>query len=156
MLQIKNSIKIEAPFDIVFDMTNDIKNWPKLFTEYSEVQVLYDEQDYVVFQLTTHPDKNQTIRSWVSERHIFKDEKRIIARRIEPLLPFKEMLIEWFYSENQGSTEMVWVQKFEVDPASGYTDIQVINHLNKTSVEQLAAIKQNIEKTVGVFKENLL
>jgi len=152
MPQIQNSIKIKAPYEIVFDMTNDIENWPNLFTEYKEAKILYYRQGYVLFQLTTHPDQNQTSRSWISERYFSKKEKRVIARRIYPLLPFKEMNIEWSYTSENGITEMVWIQRFEVDPAAGFTEEQVINHLNKTSVEQLAAIKANIERAVGELR----
>ncbi|MCO8306936.1 polyketide cyclase, partial [Streptomyces sp. RKCA-744] len=29
-----NEVMIKAPFDLVWDMTNDLENWPQLFSEY--------------------------------------------------------------------------------------------------------------------------
>jgi aromatase len=146
MAQIKNSIIIHADFDIVFDLTNDIENWKNLFTEYKESKVLKKEGNYVLFQLTTVPDENNISRTWKSERNIDKANKKITARRIEPLLPFRFMNIVWFYREIGNQTEMTWIQDYEVDPTSGYSEQMVTAYLDKTSKEQLSVIKSAIEK----------
>lgn len=146
MAKIVNSIIINANFDRVFDITNDIDNWVNLFTEYKESRVIKRAPNYLLFRLTTHTNKNGKSYSWISERYIDKKNKKIVAKRLDPLFPFKFMHIEWFYKDVEGGTEMKWVQEFDVDPASGFSDEIVINHLNETSKEQLKAIKNNIEK----------
>lgn len=80
-MKIKNSITINVCFDVVFDRTNDIENWTNLFSEYKEAKIIKREGDWIFFQLTTHPDKNQKIRSWKSERFIDKKNKTIRAKR---------------------------------------------------------------------------
>ncbi len=150
MAKIQNQITINADFDLVFDATNDIENWPQLFTEYKEAIVLEKKENYVLFRLTTHPQDGHESHSWKSERFIDKPNKKIKARRLEPLLPFKFMNIEWLYKEHSNATEMIWIQEFEVDPASGYSEEAVVNHLNEASREQLMAIKNNVEKLARV------
>ena len=39
----ENAITIAAPVDLVWDMTNDLENWPNLFSEYASVDVLSRE-----------------------------------------------------------------------------------------------------------------
>ena len=33
-----NEIVIAAPVDLVWDVTNDLENWPQLFSEYAAVE----------------------------------------------------------------------------------------------------------------------
>ncbi|WP_238652444.1 SRPBCC family protein [Paenibacillus piscarius] len=146
MTTIQNSIWIHADRSTVFDRTNDIANWTELFTEYQESRVLEQTEAYIRFELTTYPEENRPARSWTSERWLDRPNFRITARRLAPLLPFKHMNLEWLYEEQNDGTYMTWIQEFEVDPASGLTGQQVEAHLNRTTKEQMAAIKQNIEK----------
>ena len=146
MTTIQNSIWIHADRNTVFDRTNDIANWTELFTEYQESRVLEQTEAYIRFELTTYPEGKRPSRSWTSERWLDRLNFRITARRLAPLLPFKHMNLEWLYEEQNEGTYMTWIQEFEVDPASGLTGEQVEAHLNRTTKEQMAAIKQNIEK----------
>ena len=43
MAHTKNSITIKAPYDRVFDITNDIERWPDLFDEYKDAKILNRE-----------------------------------------------------------------------------------------------------------------
>ena len=54
------------PLDLVWDMTNDLENWPQLFSEYASVEILSREGDKTTFRLTMHPDENGKVWSWVS------------------------------------------------------------------------------------------
>ena len=36
-----NSIVISAPMDLVWERTNDIESWPRLFGEYSSAEILH-------------------------------------------------------------------------------------------------------------------
>ncbi|MEO3944638.1 SRPBCC family protein [Gorillibacterium sp. CAU 1737] len=149
MTRIQNSIEINAGFDVVFDMTNDIENWPNLFTEYKEALVIQKDDNYILFRLTTFPDEDQKTYSWISERRLDRENKKIHARRVDHLFPFQSMDIQWLYEEKDGRTEMVWTQDFEVDPSSGFTEQQVVDHLNQTSRVQMEAIKTNLEKILA-------
>ena len=62
-----NQVTIDAPLDLVWDMTNDIESWPNLFTEYAQVEVLERSDTTVRFRLTMHPDERGVVWSWVSE-----------------------------------------------------------------------------------------
>ena len=55
---IRNSVLIEAPVDDVFRLTNDVRTWPELFTEYLSSEVIEEVPGDVTFRLTTHPDEN--------------------------------------------------------------------------------------------------
>ena len=65
---VDNSVLIDADFDLVWDVTNDVEHWPELFTEYASAEILERDGDTVRFRLTMHPDENGTAWSWVSER----------------------------------------------------------------------------------------
>lgn len=40
----QNEITISAPVDLVWDMTNDVANWPRLFSEYATAEILSEEE----------------------------------------------------------------------------------------------------------------
>ena len=64
-----NSILINAPLEMVWDITNDVESWPDLFTEYAKAEVLERKENTVVFRLSMHPDADGKIWSWVSEEN---------------------------------------------------------------------------------------
>src|SRR5262249_60985568 len=63
-----NYIVIDAPMEEVWRITNDVVNWPSLFTEYATAEILEQNADTVRFRLTMHPDEQGRSRSWVSDR----------------------------------------------------------------------------------------
>ena len=64
-----NSITITAPYEKVFDISNDIPRWTELFgSEYKEAKVVKREGNRIVFQLT-----DDESRSWQSFRLLFKE-----------------------------------------------------------------------------------
>lgn len=93
-----NSITIDAPLDLVWDITNDIENWPRLFSEYAALEVLSREGDSTTFRLTMHPDESGKVWSWVSERTVDRTGRTVRARRVETG-PFDHMNIRWEYEE---------------------------------------------------------
>jgi aromatase len=36
----QNEITIDAPVDLVWDMTNDVEGWPRLFSEYASAEII--------------------------------------------------------------------------------------------------------------------
>ena len=140
----EQSIVIDAPFDLVWDMTNDVANWPDLFTEYAKAEILESTEDTVTFRLTMYPDENGIAWSWVSQRRVDVDARHVHAHRVETG-PFEYMLIHWSYTEEADGIRMTWIQDFQMKPTAPVNDQQMTDRLNHNSPIQLNVIKQKIE-----------
>ncbi|MET8544439.1 SRPBCC family protein [Kitasatospora sp. NPDC004799] len=140
-----NEIVIAAPLDLVWEMTNDLENWPQLFSEYASVEVLDRQGDLVRFRLTMHPDDNGQVWSWVSERETDRDTLSVRARRVEPG-PFEFMEIRWEYAEVPAGTRMRWIQDFAMKPAAPVDDEGMTGHINRNSKIQMQLIREKVEK----------
>ena len=141
----ENSVVIDAPFQLVWDMTNDVANWTNLFTEYKSAEILQSTADTVTFRLTMHADENGVEWSWVSQRKVDVANREVHAHRVETG-PFEYMLIHWIYStEADGSVRMTWIQDFRMKPTAPVDDQQMADRLNHNSPIQLNVIKQKIE-----------
>ncbi|MFF7994024.1 SRPBCC family protein [Kitasatospora xanthocidica] len=140
-----NEIVIAAPLDLVWEITNDLENWPDLFSEYASVEVLEREGDRVQFRLTMHPDENGQVWSWVSERTTDKPSLAVRARRVEPG-PFEFMDIRWEYAEVPAGTRMRWIQDFAMKPTAPVDDDGMVNHINRNSRIQMQLIREKVEK----------
>ena len=151
-----NSIIINAPYEKVFDISNDIPRWTELFgTEYKKAEVLERKGNKITFRLTDEDDK-----SWVSWRLLYKENYFAYAQRYEPLFPFKYMKIVWLYTPKPegvalakgGQTtdfcpvEMTWIQHFEMDQNAKFNDQQVEGFINEGSQANLKIFKSIIEK----------
>ena len=141
MAHTANSIVINAAYEVVFDISNDISRWKELFDEYTASDLLKTEGNKITFQLT-----NKDGNSWKSSRLLFKQDKFAYACRIEPMFPFQYMKIIWLYREVEGGVEMTWIQDFSMDAKAKYTDSQVEELINKHSQDNLKIFKQIIEK----------
>ena len=137
-----NSIVINAPYEIVFDISNKIERWTELFgKEYASTDVLERRDNEITFRLTDEDGK-----SWVSKRWLYKDLKFAYAQRFDPLFPFKYMKIVWFYTETDGGILMTWIQDFEMDPGfTKFTAEQIEGFINKHSWDNMQIFKQVIE-----------
>ncbi|MFJ4624151.1 SRPBCC family protein [Streptomyces sp. NPDC088812] len=144
----QNEIVIAAPLDLVWDMTNDVANWPRLFSEYASAEILSQEGNRTTFRLTMHPDENGTVWSWVSEREPDRDTLSVKARRVETG-PFAYMNIRWQYAEVPQGTRMVWTQDFEMRPDAPVDDAWMTDNINRNSKVQLALIRDRIEKAAA-------
>ncbi len=137
-----NSIIINAPYDLVFDISNEIPRWTELFGgEYQKAEVVKKEGNKITFRLTDDEGK-----SWQSWRLLFKDTYFAYAEREEPKFPFKYMKIIWLYTPKPEGIELVWIQHFEMDGKAKFNDEQVEGFINKHSKENLEIFKQVIEK----------
>ncbi|HIE35608.1 MAG TPA: hypothetical protein EYP89_00015 [Candidatus Omnitrophica bacterium] len=140
-----SSIVINAPYEKVFDLSNDISRWKEFFNEYTESEVLEKQGNKIIFKLT-----HQNGNSWKSFRLLFKEYKFTYAERIEPMFPFEYMKIIWLYrSLDENTTEMRWIQDFKMDKNAKYTDEQVEELINKHSQENLRRFREIIEKEVN-------
>jgi len=142
-----NSVVINAPMDLVWDITNDVENWTSLFTEYAAAEILERNGNTVRFRLTMHPDQNGKIWSWVSERTTDPKTRTVKAHRVETG-PFDFMNIQWFFEPDPATkgTKMRWVQEFHMKPTAPVDDDWMENNINTNTVKQMAIIKEKIEK----------
>ena len=140
-----NEIVIAAPVDLVWEVTNDLENWPQLFSEYASVEVLERAGQSTTFRLTMHPDENGQVWSWVSERTTDRPALAVKARRVEPG-PFEFMDIRWEYAEDPGGTRMRWIQDFAMKPTAPVDDKGMTTHINRNSRVQMELIREKVEK----------
>ncbi|MFF5703493.1 SRPBCC family protein [Streptomyces sp. NPDC012794] len=140
-----NEIVVKAPVDVVWDVTNDLPNWPKLFSEYASVEILEKAGDTTRFRLAMHPDENGVVWSWVSERTVDRAGLTVKARRVETG-PFAHMNIHWEYGEVPGGTRMRWVQDFAMKPDAPIDDVGMTDRINLNSRIQMELIRDKIEQ----------
>lgn len=137
-----NSIIITAPYDLVFDISNDIPRWTELFGgEYQEAKIIKKDGNKLTFTLTDNEG-----RSWQSFRLLFKEHYFAYAEREEPQFPFEFMKIIWLYTPKPEGIEMTWIQHFKMDGKAKFTDEQVEGFINQHSKENLKIFKKIIEK----------
>lgn len=142
---VDNSVLIDAPMDLVWDMTNDVESWPQLFTEYAATEILSRDGDTIRFRLTLVPDPDGRVWSWVSDRTPDPQTRTVRAHRVETG-PFAWMNLHWSYVQEGDAVRMRWTQDFEMKPDAPFTDEQMTERLNRNSPVQMAAIRDNIER----------
>ncbi len=138
-----NSIIINAPYENVFNTSNDVARWSDLFGgEYIKSEVLEIKGNEITFRLTDDDNK-----SWVSKRWLFKEQKLAYASRWDPMFPFKFMKIVWLYTEVEGGIKMTWIQDFEMDEKFvKFTAEQICGFINEHSTKNMKIFKDVIEK----------
>ncbi len=141
----ENAVVIDAPIDLVWDMTNDVESWPTLYTEYAKAEILERDGGTVRFRLHTHPEDDGTVWSWVSERTPDPVTRTVRARRIETGPLVEKMDIFWDYTQTPEGVRMRWVQEFVLRPTAPVDDAGAVAFLNKETKAQMAHIKQVIE-----------
>lgn len=139
-----NEVVIQAPMDLVWDMTNDIESWPRLFSEYSEAEVLSEQDGTILLRLALHPDENGTVWSWMSARTPDRASRTVRSRRVE-LGPFKYMWIFWEYLQEADGVRMRWVQDFEMKPQAPVDDEAMKQRMDRNTGVQMQLIKGKIE-----------
>ncbi|ALG10913.1 SRPBCC family protein [Kibdelosporangium phytohabitans] len=139
-----NEVLIDAPMDLVWDMTNDIESWTELFSEYSKAEIIEVRDGTIRFTLALHPDENGKIWSWVSARTPDYETRTVRSQRVETG-PFKYMWIYWEYTQTDDGVLMRWVQDFEMKPVAPITDEAMQQRLNGNTKIQQALIKDKVE-----------
>ncbi len=140
-----NSIIINAPYDKVFAISNQIERWTELFgDEYVKAEVLQREGNEITFRLTDDEGK-----SWTSKRWLFPLHKFAYAQRFEPMFPFQYMKIVWLYTEVEGGILMTWIQDFKMDAKAKFNDEKVEGFINEHSQHNMKIFKRVIEQESG-------
>ena len=143
---IRNAVLIEASVDDVFRLTNNVRTWPTLFTEYQSSEVLEETDVCVTFRLTTHPDEDGQQWSWIAQRHTNKDRRSTYSERMPSSGPFQRMEIRWWYDAiGEKRTLMTWEQEFTLKPEAPVTEEQATAYLNKQTKIQQSVIKERVE-----------
>ncbi|MEV6972759.1 SRPBCC family protein [Kitasatospora sp. NPDC093806] len=141
----ENSVVIQAPLKLVWDVTNDVAGWPELFTEYASAEIVERRGETVRFRLTMHPDEEGRVWSWVSDRTVNAADRTVHAHRVETG-PFAYMQIFWRYEELPGGgTRMTWIQDFAMKPTAPVDDRGMTDRLNTNSPVQLEIIRRRVE-----------
>jgi aromatase len=140
----ENSIVIASGIERVWSITNDVGSWPSLFSEYASAEILSRTDSTVLFRLTTHPDEESRVWSWVSERRLDPASYTAHARRVETG-PFEYMNIRWEYRQVDGGVEMKWIQDFHMKPTAPVDDAAMTERINHNTSVQMARIKSIIE-----------
>lgn len=141
-----NAVVVNAPLNVLWEMTNDVAGWPELFPEYAVAEVLAYGDGWVRFRLTTRPDEQGRVWSWVSERKADPTTRTVNAHRVETG-PFEYMQLWWQYTEVENGVRMRWVQNFEMKPSAPFDDLEMTEYLNRNTVKQMAHIKERVEET---------
>lgn len=140
-----NSILIKAPYEKVFNISNDIERWTELFgSEYKEAKILKREGNKLTFRLTDDEG-----RFWQSFRLLFKDYNFAYAQKLPPEFPFKYMKLIWLYTPTPEGILMTWIQHFEMDEKAKFNDIEVEKMIDEGSQENLQIFKRIIEQEAG-------
>ena len=145
MARTDNSATVRAPLPLVWDMTNDVESWPELFAEYARSEVLRREGDTIDFRLTTRPDEQGRVWSWVSRRVLDVGARTVRARRLEPG-PFQYMNLRWTYQETASGTVLRWVQEFEMRPDAPFDDAAMTARLNAATRTNMNHVKAVVER----------
>ena len=140
-----NSVTVDAPLDLVWEITNDIENWPTLFSEYASLEVLSREGDTTTFRLTMHPDESGKVWSWVSQRTVDVATRTVRAHRVETG-PFAHMDIRWEYTQTPAGVNMRWVQDFAMKPDAPVDDDWMTDNINRNSRTQMTLIRDRVEQ----------
>src|SRR6266581_2262812 len=143
-----NAIIINAPMELVWEMTNDVASWPQLFSEYAAADILERSGNTVTFRLTMHPDDEGKVWSWVSQRTADPAKREVRAHRIETG-PFEYMQIYWEYREVAEGVQMRWVQDFHMKPQAPADDDGMTAYLNHNTAIQMNRIKGLVEEAAG-------
>ncbi|HEU5270189.1 MAG TPA: SRPBCC family protein [Jatrophihabitans sp.] len=141
---VDNEILIDAPMQLVWDMTNDIESWPNLYSEYSAAEIIAERDGSVLFRLSLHPDENGTVWSWVSSRTPDPQTRTVRSHRVETGV-FKYMSIFWEYTQTERGVLMRWVQDFEMKPGAPIDDEGMRARLDRNTHTQMALIRDKVE-----------
>lgn len=143
---IRNAVLIHAPLEDVFRLTNNVRNWPILFTEYEACEVLEEGAHKVTFRLTTRPNEHGQQWNWVSSRWTDQERHSTYSERQVQSLPFERMTIRWWYDAiAEQSTVMTWEQEFAMYVDASISEQQATDYLNAQTRTQQLVIKDRVE-----------
>lgn len=147
MIRTENSITILANIDDVFQVANDLENWPNLLPPCQGIKILKREGNKTTFEITVLV--HSKLMKWCSTRIVDNEKKRTKAQREYPKFPFRNMIIEWVFEETKEGTKLTFIHNFNMAiPLIGWLigKLFITRLLHKTSKIELKAIKNVLEE----------
>jgi aromatase len=142
--RVEDSVLIDAPVDLTWDVTNDLDGWTALFSECAKVEVLERDGAVVRFRFTTHPHPDGAVHSWVAVRTADRPASTVTERRTDTG-PFAFLDSTWTYTEDPAGTRLGWVQTFAVKPGVPHSAEGAGKALGARMAAELDRIKQRVE-----------
>ncbi|MGW9348428.1 aromatase [Nocardiopsis flavescens] len=141
------SVVIDAPYELVWKITNDVASWTDLFPAHESVEILHREGDTTRFRITKRPDEQGRVLTWVSDRTVDREAGEARAVRVETG-PFAYMRLRWGYLQVPEGVRLSWRYEFTMKPDSPYGDAQMKAHFDESAPAELEQIKGRIEARV--------
>ena len=142
MPTVSRTVELDVPFDVAFDISNRIEDWPQMMGEYERAEVLRREGLKIWFQLT-----HSSGTSWVSWRVVHRASGVALAERHEPRAPFAFMHHAWIYRPlAPDRTAMTWNMTYGLPPENA-DRIEACNaYLLASTEKNQTRMKEYIEK----------
>ncbi|PDP85561.1 polyketide cyclase [Glycomyces fuscus] len=151
---IEHSVVIDAPYDFVWDLTNDVASWPQIFTWHSSVEVLHQEGDTTRFRVTKHPDKQGRVWSWVSERTVDREAGEAWSHRVQTE-GFEYVRIHWSYEQVPEGVRLTWRYEFAMKPDAPFDDEQMTVKYKQNVPSEMEHIKERVEAAARARMEEV-
>lgn len=140
------SIVVDAPMDLVWEMTNDVLYWPTLFPDYAATEVLATAGGTTRVRVTMRPDERGGVHGWTAQRVVDPATRTVVMHQVSGHA-FAFLRVLWRYREVSGGVRLDWTHEFQVDAAMPYDDHAMVQVLQRTVPRQLDHLKQCIEVT---------
>ena len=151
-MKVKNEIIIKDRLKEVFEITNDVRNWPLLFKNYTKVEILEEDENSIKFRLFMNDGQKEI--SWISLRKTDRKKFSVEGERLDPIFPFDYMKLKWYYEQVKEGTKLSWEQEFipskSLDPAD---QKRLIEHMLNSPQKELQYIKERYERMVKKEKD---
>lgn len=137
---VRETVVVNAPLEITFDVSNRIELWPDMMAEYKGAKILSREGRKIWFSL-----RDNEGHEWSSWRMLYRPDFTY-AERHEPKAPFKFMHITWTYTAlGDSQTEMTWDMSFELPDDKKSQEAQWVEGMSAHTRSNQAAMKAYIE-----------
>ncbi|WP_409018197.1 SRPBCC family protein [Caballeronia sp. LZ035] len=145
-IRIDRAIEINVPLDYAFQVSNDLRQWPLIMSEYRKVSILRTEGRKIWFKIS-----HTSGQEWISWRVIVPEVPFAYAERFDPLTPFEYMHILWTYHRSSLGTRMSWSMQCVVEDAGREEEIQT--YLESHTAENQQKMKEYLEESWKLPRE---
>ncbi|MFE1167843.1 SRPBCC family protein [Nocardiopsis sp. NPDC058789] len=154
-VKVEYDILIDAPYDLVWEVTNDVASWADLFApSYESVDVIHQEGDTIRFRITKVPDEEGRVMTWVSDRTMDREAGQTRAARVETG-PFEFMHIVWDYEQEPEGVRLTWNYEFAVKPECPWSEDRMEQHFDESVPEEMSKVRERIEARARELAETV-
>jgi aromatase len=151
----ENSVRIQAPPDLVWHVTNDVAGWPRIFPGCAAVEVLDTAERYVRFAYTGRRGLGRQGTPWVAERRLDPARMVVEGRRLEPGR-FDFFTTRWTYQPTETGTRVSLTQQFRLTASAGGQDQHVASALTDRCQVELESAKAAVEALTSALTGQVL